>query len=193
MYVYVCSYVPLPSADAAVNPIQMNLLCFFCSSLAWQLIDVGCSWVIFPFTSLFSLNLRWVGTIFCTITNSHNSFFFFFCFRLRLFFFFFFCCLQFHKHSGNRLMIYIAFFGGASKQTGSNKFKQAELLLSVHDHNGAASHIQPHQKNCRSMLQASMSHFTRNAEPEPHSHSYTFGTATRIALGLIPSDFFQSI
>lgn len=91
VYVYVCSYVPLPSADAAVNPIQMNLLCFFCSTLAWQLIDVGCSWVIFPFTSLFSLNLRWVGTIFCTITNSHNSFFFlFFCFRLRLFFFFFF-------------------------------------------------------------------------------------------------------
>lgn len=30
VYVYVCSYVPLPSADAAVNPIQMNLLCFFC-------------------------------------------------------------------------------------------------------------------------------------------------------------------
>lgn len=77
-FVCVCSYVPLPSADAAVNPIQMNLLCFFCSTLAWQLIDVGCSWVIFPFTSLFSLNLRWVGTIFCTITNSHNSFFSFF-------------------------------------------------------------------------------------------------------------------
>lgn len=43
-------------------------------------------------------------------------------------------------------MIYIAFFGGASKLTGSNKFKHAELLLSVHDHNGADSHIQPHQK-----------------------------------------------
>lgn len=38
---------------------------------------------------------------------------------------------QFHNtqaYAGNRLMIYIAFFGWA----GSNKFKQAELLLSIH-------------------------------------------------------------
>lgn len=124
VYVYVCSYVPLPSADAAVNPIQMNLLCFFCSSLAWQLIDVGCSWVIFLFTSLFSLNLRWVGTIFCTITNSHNSFFSFFALGLGYSSSFFFAASNFTNTPGTDWWFTLPFLGErASKQapTSSNR------------------------------------------------------------------------
>lgn len=79
-----------------------------------------------------------------------------------------------HTHAQtlwNRLMIYIAFFGWA----GSNKFKQAELLLFMH-----AYWELLHTYNCakkHNSLQASVSHFTRKTEP-PRSLTHTFGTHT---------------
>lgn len=71
----------------------------------------------------------------------------------------------------NRLMIYIAFFGCA----GSNKFKQAELLLFMH-----AYWELLHTYNCamkkHNSLQASVSHFTCKTEPPPVSLTHLWHT-----------------
>lgn len=87
----------------------------------------------------------------------------------------------------NRLMIYIAFFGWA----GSNKFKQAELLLFMH-----AYWELLHTYNCAAKKhnspQASVCHFTRKTEPPlAHSHTPLAHTRCKFTRRLIPSDIFS--
>lgn len=86
----------------------------------------------------------------------------------------------------NRLMIYIAFFGWP----GSNKFKQAELLLFMH-----AYWELLHTYNCAmkkyNSLQASVSHFTRKTEPPSLTHTHLWHTHCKFTRRLIPSDIFS--
>lgn len=70
-------------------------------------------------------------------------------------------------------MIYIAFFGWA----GSNKFKQAELLLFIHAYWKLHTYGHNREKNS---LQASVSHFTRKTEP-PLSLTHLWHTATLLS------------
>lgn len=167
-----CKLPPLLDATTsqlpALNPIQMNLLlCFFTllSSDSWLMSGAaGLSSVILLLRFDFPLNLLgWY--YFC----SHSQFFSFFAFR-RYSFFFFQTISQHTSSRWNRLMIYIAFFGWA----GSNKFKQAELLLSVHAYwellHTYTDTIAKIKTRCR--LQWAIS----RVKTEPSSLSHTFGT-----------------
>lgn len=165
--------------------IQFRWICsalLFYSAFLWQLIDVGCSWVIFcDSSSSLWFSAKLVGLVLFLLTF---TIFRFFAFRRYSFFFNNFTTHKLTLEQIDDLHCLFQLGRLQQVQTGWTFAFRTRLL-------GTAAHIYRHNRENKNSLQASVSHFTRK-NWAPLSLTHLWHTATLLCpLRLIPSDFFN--